>query len=98
MTIIPYFAGEVLRRCAPSGPTLLIVGILAGLVWPALAQGLRPFMSVTIFIFVLGTFLRLDVREFVEVAKRPYVSVALPIMAMIGCPLVVICATWVPRP
>jgi BASS family bile acid:Na+ symporter len=74
------------RRSVPSGPTLLMSGVIVGLAWPALAESLRPFMPLTIFIFVLGTLLRLDVTEFEKVAKTFRVSVVLPITAMIASP------------
>jgi BASS family bile acid:Na+ symporter len=51
-------------------------------------------MPVTIFIFVLGTALRADVREFMIAAKNPRVSFVLPILAMIVCPMLIILVTW----
>lgn len=71
----------------PRGPTLLIVGVLAGLALPALADAVRPLMAATIFVFVLGTFLRIDTTAFQRALRRPSVSIALPLIAMLGCPL-----------
>jgi BASS family bile acid:Na+ symporter len=85
--------GLVSGRFIPSGPTLLVVGVSTGLVFPPLADAMRPFMSATIFTFVLGTLLRLDMRQFAHVAKKPYVSVVLPILAMVICPALMVFAT-----
>jgi bile acid:Na+ symporter, BASS family len=80
-------------RLRPTGPTLLVVGVLAGLLWPQLADSARPLMSPTIFIFTLGTFLRVDGREFRAVLLRPLVSVGLPLIALVACPLLMLVVT-----
>lgn len=85
--------GASLSRLRPSGPTLLVAGVLAGLLWPQLADCARPLMSPTIFLFTLGTFLRVDGREFRAALRRPLVSVALPLIALVACPLLMLVAT-----
>jgi bile acid:Na+ symporter, BASS family len=82
-------------RLRPTGPTLLVVGVLAGLLWPQLADCARPLMSPTIFIFTLGTFLRVDGREFRAVLRRPRVSVGLPLIALVACPLLMLAVSRV---
>ena len=73
----------------PGGPTLLALGVFAGLGWPALADAARPLMSATIFIFILGTLLRVDRRELMVAIRSPMVSVVLPSTAMIACPVLI---------
>lgn len=73
----------------PRGPTLLILGVLAGLAFPALADAVRPLMAATIFVFVLGTFLQIDGGAFRRTLRRPLVSLLLPGLAMLGSPLLV---------
>lgn len=81
--------GRFLAGRMPRGPTLLIIGVLAGLAFPALADVIRPLMAATIFVLVLGTFLRVDGEAFRQALRRPLVSLLLPALAMLVCPLVV---------
>jgi BASS family bile acid:Na+ symporter len=78
-----------LARLLPRGPTLLIIGVLAGLAVPALADAVRPLMAATIFVLVLGTFLQVDGAAFRHALRRPQVSLLLPTVAMLACPLLV---------
>ncbi|ASL48311.1 hypothetical protein bAD24_III13000 [Burkholderia sp. AD24] len=71
------------------GPSVLAGGVALGLLVPSLAQAARPLMPLTVFIFVLGTLLRVDPATVVKVARRPAVSVVLPLLAMIVVPLLV---------
>jgi BASS family bile acid:Na+ symporter len=75
-----------LTRLAPRGPTLLALGVLLGLAFPALAECARPLMPVTIFLIVLGTLLRIDVEAVIAALKRPSLSVFLPAMVMVASP------------
>ncbi|MCP1828873.1 MULTISPECIES: hypothetical protein [Bradyrhizobium] len=76
-------------RLVPSGPTLLIIGVLAGLAFPALADGARPLMAAAIFVLVLGTFLQVDGTAFRRALQRPLVWLLLPALAMLASPLAV---------
>ncbi|NEU98494.1 hypothetical protein FNJ47_22375 [Bradyrhizobium sp. UFLA 03-164] len=73
----------------PSGPTLLIIGVLAGLAVPALADAVRPLMAAAIFVLVFGTFLQIDGAAFRRALRRPLVWLLLPVLAMLVCPLAV---------
>jgi len=73
----------------PRGPTLLIIGVLAGLAFPALAEAVRPLMAAAIFVLVLGTFLQVDGGAFRQALRRPRVSLLLPALAMLACPLLI---------
>src|SRR5260363_44014 len=89
MTTRPEDLGQSFARLMPRGPTLLIIGVLAGLAFPALAQGVRPLMTVAIFVLVLGTFLQVDGAAFRRALLRPRVWLLLPALAMVVCPLAV---------
>ncbi|MCP3398912.1 MULTISPECIES: hypothetical protein [unclassified Bradyrhizobium] len=78
-----------LLRLIPRGPTLLALGVLLGLACPALADLIRPLMPATIFVIVLGTLLRVDGRAVVETLRQPSLSVLLPAVVMVACPLAI---------
>ncbi len=78
-----------LLRLIPHGPTLLALGVLLGLACPVLADLARPLMPATIFLIVLGTLLRIDGRAVVAALRQPSLSVFLPAVVMVGCPLVI---------
>ncbi len=71
------------------GPSLLAMGVGVGLLWPWLAEQARPAMPFAVFVLVLGTLLRVDTREIGATLRRPMAVMALPLIAMVGCPLVV---------
>ena len=62
-------------------------GVLLGLVCPTLADLARPLMPAAIFVIVLGTLLRIDGRAVVAALRRPSLSVLLPAIVMLACPL-----------
>src|SRR6478609_1620704 len=76
-----------LPRLIPRGPTLLTLGVMLGLIFPTLAELARPLMPAAIFLIVLGTLLRIDMIAVVAVIRRPSLSVFLPCVAMIACPI-----------
>lgn len=78
-----------IARLVPRGPTLLIIGVLAGLAFPALADCVRPLMAAAIFVLVLGTFLQVDGTAFRRALRRPLVWLLLPALAMLASPLAV---------
>lgn len=55
--------GHILRWAAKNGPAVVIAGVLIGLVCPPLAALARPCLPYCIFIFTLGSFLRLEVKS-----------------------------------
>lgn len=80
---------STLLRLMPRGPTLLIVGVLAGLAFPALAEAVRPAMAVSIFVIVLGTLLRVNAADFMRTLQQPRFSALLPVVVMLVCPVLV---------
>ncbi|MFK3781329.1 hypothetical protein [Agrobacterium sp. NPDC089420] len=73
----------------PRGPTLLALGVFLGLIFPALADLAHPLMPATIFLIVLGTLLRVDNRAVAAAFRRPSLSIFLPAVVMVVCPLMV---------
>jgi len=78
-----------LLRLIPRGPTLLALGVFLGLAFPVLADLARPLMPITIFLIVLGTLLRIDSQAVVAALRRPSLSVLLPAVVMLACPLTI---------
>jgi BASS family bile acid:Na+ symporter len=78
-----------LLRLIPRGPTLLALGVLLGLAFPAFADLARPLMPTTIFLIVLGTLMRIDSQAVIAALRRPSLSVLLPAIVMVACPLLV---------
>src|SRR6478609_9729696 len=78
---------STLPRLIPRGPTLLALGVMLGLICPTLAELARPLMPGAIFLIVLGTLLRIDMIAVVAVIRRPSLSVLLPCVVMIACPI-----------
>lgn len=71
------------------GPSVLAGGVLLGLAWPSLAALARPLMPATVFVFVLGTLLRVDTAELRAALTRPRISMLLPLFVMLACPALV---------
>jgi BASS family bile acid:Na+ symporter len=78
-----------LLRLAPRGPTLLIIGVLAGFAVPALAEAARPAMAASIFVIVLGPLLRVNASDFMRTLRQPRFSALLPVVVMLVCPVLV---------
>jgi hypothetical protein len=70
----------------PARSDIAGLGVLLGLAFPALAEAAMP---MTIFLTVLGTLLRVDNQAVVAALRRPSLSVLLPAVVMVGCPLVI---------
>ncbi|CAN7402015.1 hypothetical protein LJR090_003166 [Bosea sp. LjRoot90] len=78
-----------LSRLIPRGPTILALGVLVGLAFPVLAELARPLMPVMIFVIVLGTLLRTDGQAVIAVLGRPALSLLLPVIVMVACPVLI---------
>lgn len=78
-----------LLRLIPRGSTLLAFGVLLGLICPALADLAHPMMPTTIFLIVLGTLLRIDGEAVIAALRQPSLSVLLPAVVMVACPLTI---------
>jgi BASS family bile acid:Na+ symporter len=67
----------------------LTIGVLAGLFLPALADSCRPLLTPCVFIFVAGTFLRLDGQAVLVALRNPLFGLGLPLVAIVLVPLTV---------
>lgn len=78
-----------LRALAADGPVVLTLGVVAGLALPPLADAVRPLLTACVFVFVAGTFLRLDGASVLAALKNPRFGIALPFAAIVLTPLAV---------
>ena len=78
---------HLVARFNSRGPTILALGIILGLAWPAAADFARPAMTLTVFLFVLGSLLRVDAVAFRTNARNPTVFLILPFVIMIVAPI-----------
>ncbi|MBF7144313.1 MULTISPECIES: hypothetical protein [Pseudomonas] len=75
---------EINRR----GPTVLALGCVLGLAAPYIAETFRPLMPAMVFIFILGTFLRIDNSEVLNAIKNIKVSIILPAILVFITPYI----------
>jgi bile acid:Na+ symporter, BASS family len=77
------------RAFLANGPLVLTSGVVIGLAVPPLAEACRPLLSACVFIFVAGTFLRLDGRAVLAALRNPLYGIGLPVTAIVVVPLLV---------
>ncbi|MFW9079924.1 hypothetical protein ACOI9X_11655 [Pseudomonas sp. P2757] len=65
---------------------MLASGCAIGLVIPDLAALARPLLPVMVFIFVLGTLLRINNAEVIKAAKNLKISLIFPALMVVACP------------
>lgn len=78
-----------LRALAADGPVILTLGVVIGIAVPPLADAVRPLLPACVFVFVAGTFLRLDGASVLAALKNPRFGIALPLAAVVVTPLAV---------
>ncbi|WNW10619.1 hypothetical protein RRX38_05430 [Pseudomonas sp. DTU_2021_1001937_2_SI_NGA_ILE_001] len=70
------------------GPTVLALGCGVGIFLPTAATYMRPMMPMMVFIFVLGTLLRVDNKKIIEAAKNIHTSIVFPLIFVVACPYI----------
>lgn len=80
---------KFLEWITKNGPSVLALGAVVGLLVPVLTEWARPLMPVTVFIFVLGTLLRIDNQQVLLAARDVKVSIVFPFFMVVICPYVV---------
>ncbi|MCG7600072.1 hypothetical protein MHM84_09750 [Halomonas sp. McH1-25] len=80
---------DFLMWITKKGPTVLAFGCISGLMVPSLADFLRPAMPVMVFIFVVGTLLRVDNSAIFRSVKNLQVSVIFPLIFIVACPYII---------
>ena len=89
---------NALRFAGRNGAWVVIAGVVLGFLLPPVSNAARPYLSVAIFAFTFGSFLKFDFKafraEFIQ-AKR---NIAIVCWATFGVPLIVFALITLLRP
>lgn len=89
---------RVLRWAGQNGAAVVIAGVIIGLCIPFLSDLARPYLSVAIFIFTFGSFLKFDSKSIgSEIANVKRNSLMI-LWATFGVPLSVVLIMMITRP
>ncbi len=90
---------QILDFAGRRGPTVLFIGVLLGLVVPALADWARPLMGLAVFTFTLGAFMKVRLEDFKAPLSRPGRLAAVLLWSTFGVPgVAILLARLVPLP
>src|ERR1700744_68932 len=78
----------ILRWAGQNGALIVIAGVLLGLGVPILADTARPYLSIAIFIFTFGSFLKFDTKALGSEAAHMTRNVLIVLWATFGIPLI----------
>lgn len=68
------------------GPAVLASGCILGIMFPGVSGLLRPAMPFFVFVFMLGTLLRVESSALITVARKVKLSVVFPILMIVAAP------------
>ena len=89
---------RVLRWAGQNGAAVVIAGVIIGLCIPFLSELARPYLSVAIFIFTFGSFLKFDSKSIgSEIANMKRNSLMI-LWATFGVPLSIVLIMIITRP
>ncbi|MGA9485928.1 MAG: hypothetical protein WBV25_02470 [Methylocella sp.] len=89
---------RVLRWAGQNGAAVVIAGVIIGLCIPFLSELARPYLSVAIFIFTFGSFLKFDSKSIgSEIANVKRNSLMI-LWATFGVPLSIVLIMMITRP
>jgi BASS family bile acid:Na+ symporter len=89
---------RVLRWAGQNGAAVVIAGVIIGLSLPFLSELARPYLSVAIFIFTFGSFLKFDSKTIgSEIANMKRNSLMI-LWATFGVPLSIVLIMMITRP
>jgi len=89
---------RVLRWAGQNGAAVVIAGVIIGLCIPFLSELARPYLSVAIFIFTFGSFLKFDSKTIgSEIANMKRNSLMI-LWATFGVPLSIVLIMMITRP
>ncbi|MGA7658057.1 MAG: hypothetical protein WCA96_14955 [Methylocella sp.] len=89
---------RVLRWAGQNGAAVVIAGVIIGLCIPFLSELARPYLSVAIFIFTFGSFLKFDSKSIgSEIANMKRNSLMI-LWATFGVPLSIVLIMMITRP
>ena len=78
---------SLLAFAGRNGPLLLFFGVLIGLVVPPLAAAAKPWMGASVFVFTLGSFLKVDGASLRAELRRPARAAGVLGWTLFGVPL-----------
>jgi predicted Na+-dependent transporter len=78
----------ILRWAGQNGALIVIAGVLIGLGVPALSNLARPYLSIAIFVFTFGSFLKFDAKALGGEVAHVQRNVLMVLWATFGIPLV----------
>jgi BASS family bile acid:Na+ symporter len=79
---------SILRWAGQNGALIVIAGVLIGLAIPAMADLARPYLSIAIFIFTFGSFLKFDTKALGSEVVHVRRNVLIILWATFGIPLI----------
>lgn len=87
-----------LRFAGKNGAWVVIFGVLLGFSFPSLSDLTRPYLSVAIFLFTFGSFLKLDLKAFRTQLQETRATALMVLWATFGVPLSVCAVIFLFRP
>lgn len=78
---------RLLQYAGRHGALVVILGLIAGFAFPALAAAARPLLALAVLIFTFGSFLKLDSGAAAEEWARAPLSLLVAVWSTIGIPV-----------
>src|ERR1700753_2812957 len=78
----------ILRWAGQNGALIVIAGVLIGLAIPSMADLARPYLSIAIFIFTFGSFLKFDTKALGGEVSHMRRNILIMLWAAFGIPLI----------
>lgn len=78
---------RILQYAGRHGALVVILGLIAGFAFPALAEAARPLLALAVLIFTFGSFLKLDSGAAAEEWARAPLSLLVAAWSAIGVPV-----------
>ncbi len=89
---------NLLQFAGKNGAWVVAAGIVVGFCIPVVSNAARPYLVVAIFLFTVGSFLKLDSAAFRNQIRQTRITVAMVLWATFGVPLVVFAIIWLLKP
>src|ERR1700759_1506140 len=89
---------SILRWAGQNGALIVIAGVLIGLAVPAMADLARPWLSIAIFIFTFGSFLKFDSKALGGEVAHVRRNLLIILWATFGIPLIMFAIILVGHP
>jgi predicted Na+-dependent transporter len=89
---------NLLRFAGKNGAWVVISGVILGFCFPVLSATARPYLTIAIFLFTFGSFLKLDFAALREQLAETRATALMVLWATLGVPLVVFAIIMLFRP